>query len=266
MWIGEYDVGDVLPFWVNVHDPNKGLASDADSDPSYRIYEETSDFAIKTGTMSLFDGAGTVGFYIASETLSNPPFDRDKNYIIYISATVAAKEGTTSHRFNTKGRHRKVLSPIADRNFNNNLDALLAVLDEPYSTMIDAIWDELRSLHNVAGSFGEGMNVEEINSSSLSARLLQVSSETMVIGTVDDTAFSPTTTVFEANLEFPDPTPDHFNERTVVFTSGPLRREAVFIDDYTFTGGRSRFTISKDGEGVGGLTGAPADGATFIIL
>lgn len=80
---------------------------------------------------------------------------------------------------------------------------------------------------------------------------------TMVRGTVDTTAFTATTTIFESD-DVTTAAADHYNKRTVAFTSGTLQFQAREIEDYVVTGGRGRFTVSA-------LTSAPANNVTFVI-
>jgi len=86
--------------------------------------------------------------------------------------------------------------------------------------------------------------------------------ETMVHGTIDDTAFTPTASEFEAD-DITEATADHYvrggRGRAVIFTSGSLRDQAVEITSYALVGGRGHFTTDT-------LTEAPDDGDTFIIV
>lgn len=81
---------------------------------------------------------------------------------------------------------------------------------------------------------------------------------TIVVGTVDNTVFAPTTTEFEAD-DITEATDDHFNGRVVIFTSGALKDQATDITDYTLTGGRGHFTVTA-------MTEAPANNDTFVIV
>lgn len=87
---------------------------------------------------------------------------------------------------------------------------------------------------------------------------LALSAGTMLPGTVDNTAHTPTTTEFEAD-DITEATADHFNGRVIIFTSGALQYQATTISDYALVGGRGHFTVVA-------LTEAPANNATFIII
>lgn len=99
-FLGSWDIDDTLYFEVNTHVAATGAATDADSVPTYRVYEAATATPLLTGSMALFDSANTVGFYQASITLSAANgFEYKKHYVIYITATVSSITGTTNHTF-----------------------------------------------------------------------------------------------------------------------------------------------------------------------
>jgi hypothetical protein len=87
---------------------------------------------------------------------------------------------------------------------------------------------------------------------------LEASAETMLIGTVDNATFTPTQTAFEAD-DITEATADHFNGRTIIWTSGNLIREARRIEDYELANGKGKFTVAA-------MTEAPANNDTFIVV
>ena len=110
----------------------------------------------------------------------------------------------------------------------------------------------------------QAADVLQINSNTLAASNLAISAQQMLVGTVDDTAFAPTTSELEAS-DITEATADHFNGRVIIFTSGNLLRQLCEITDYSLVGGRGHFTVaSQTGSGV--LTEAPATTDTFIIV
>jgi hypothetical protein len=99
MYVGNFDIDDALTFVVNTH-AVVGDASDADSVPTYRVYEDETTTAILTGSMALLDSANTTGLYSEQLTLSAANgFELGKCYTIYISATVGGITGTTVRQF-----------------------------------------------------------------------------------------------------------------------------------------------------------------------
>lgn len=89
---------------------------------------------------------------------------------------------------------------------------------------------------------------------------LKLSGEAMVAGTVDTVTntHTPTTTEFQAD-DITEATADHFNGRSVIFTSGVLQNQATDITDYAAVGGIGQFTVTA-------MTEAPANNDTFIII
>lgn len=80
----------------------------------------------------------------------------------------------------------------------------------------------------------------------------------MLPGTVTNTAFTPTTTQFEA-LDISTATSNFYNGRVLVFTSGSLAQQQTDITAYQKVGSYGRFTVTA-------LTGAPSNGDTFLIV
>jgi len=96
----QVNIGDNLVFSICTHDPDTGVLTDADSAPSYRVYEGETSAAILTGTMAKLDDANTTGFYTESIacTAANG-FENGKSYTIYIQATVDSDTGGISYGF-----------------------------------------------------------------------------------------------------------------------------------------------------------------------
>ena len=98
--VGKVWHNQMLVFSICTHDPDTGVLTDADSVPTYRIYEDEVSTPVKTGTMSKLDDANTTGFYSASLTCSTQNgFRSRKTYNIYIEATVDSDKGGISYSF-----------------------------------------------------------------------------------------------------------------------------------------------------------------------
>lgn len=124
---------------------------------------------------------------------------------------------------------------------------------QSYMVVPAQIWDSM-----VGGSDTLAVDISEINGDTVSTPRLALAAAEMLPGTVDDSAFSPTTTEFEAD-DITEATADHFNGRTVIFTSGALQYQARQITDYALSGANGHFTVDA-------LTEAPANDVTFIIV
>lgn len=99
-YLGSWKIDDLLTFTVNTQVFATGVATDADSAPAYRVYEDETTTPILTGTMALLDSSNTAGFYSEQITLSAANgFEKGKSYSIYISATVSSVAGATHRTF-----------------------------------------------------------------------------------------------------------------------------------------------------------------------
>lgn len=99
-YLGSWQIDDTLTWTVNTHDASTGAATDDDSVPSYRVYEDETGTPILTGSMAKLDDANTTGFYSEQITLSAANgFEKGKSYNIYVAATVDSVVGTDSFGF-----------------------------------------------------------------------------------------------------------------------------------------------------------------------
>jgi len=87
---------------------------------------------------------------------------------------------------------------------------------------------------------------------------LSKSASTIADGTVDNTGFAPTTTQFECS-DITSAAVDYYFDRTVVFKTGALAKQARRIVAYSLVGGRGHFTVEA-------LTAAPANGVVMVIV
>lgn len=100
MNVGSYKLNEYLILTANTHDPATGAAQDADSDPTYRIYEDGNPVPIATGTLSIFDNGNTTGLYVDRIQLTAAAgYENGKAYSAYITATVNGITGTITHTF-----------------------------------------------------------------------------------------------------------------------------------------------------------------------
>ena len=97
-----------------------------------------------------------------------------------------------------------------------------------------------------------------INAIVAAAANLSASAATMVLGTIDTTGFTPTTTEFEVD-DITEATTDHYNNRLIFFRTGALAGQMTEISAYALTGGRGHFTVVA-------MTEAPADDDTIVMV
>lgn len=100
IYIGKWHIDDYITFTINTHNLSTGITTDADSAPTYRIYEEETTTAIANGTLSKLDDDNTTGYYSEQiQLLSATGYEVDKCYTIYISSTVSTNVSTSSYMF-----------------------------------------------------------------------------------------------------------------------------------------------------------------------
>lgn len=156
-YLGRHEIDDLLTFPANTHTAATGAATDADSVPSYRVYEDETTTPILTGSMALLDGSNTVGLYSEQITLSAANgFEVGKCYTIYISATVATVVGTMAHTFQVEAAPA---TATALATVDGNVDTLVASITT-VDAVADAVWDEASAGHVTAGSFGEQVKTD----------------------------------------------------------------------------------------------------------
>ena len=159
------------------------------------------------------------------------------------------------------------------------VDSILASSAPSAASIADAVWDEATSGHTTGGTFGEQVktdidailvdtsltlpattltaNVKEINGSSDSADQLALSAGVIIVGEVDSTSFTPTTTQFVTDTGLATSI-NHYVGRIIIFTSGNLVGQAQEITAY-MDGSDKKFTTST-------WTEAPANNDDFVII
>jgi hypothetical protein len=110
----------------------------------------------------------------------------------------------------------------------------------------------------VAGTGNLNVNVDSLGGSTAVVAPWLAAVGTITTGTVDNTAFTATTSVLETSSITTAAT-DHWLGRVIVFTSGTLALQATRITAYSLSSGRGRFTYNT-------VTSAPASGVSFVII
>lgn len=115
--------------------------------------------------------------------------------------------------------------------------------------------------YNALMGSGNGLraNVMTINDSTAAAIRLALSTGTMSVITVTNTAFTPTSTEFEVS-DFNGAGTDRLKGRSIIGLTGTgMSDQATKITAYSVVGGRGHFTIAA-------LNGPPPNGSTFLIV
>lgn len=96
---GVYQLEESYVFYANTHNPSTAGCSDADTAPTYRVYEAETG-PLTTGTMALLDGGNTCGFYSEAFTVAAASgYEVNKTYVVYITGAVSSITGTDSEKF-----------------------------------------------------------------------------------------------------------------------------------------------------------------------
>lgn len=170
--------------------------------------------------------------------------------------TFAQKNESTAATHRSNGNYTVPL----DATDTNTVGQLIVSINESgalpvrlnYMVMPANVWDSL------FGSDKLQVDAVELNSVAASAANLERSASAIVRGTVDNTAFTATATILEAD-DITEATTDHYKGRIIIFTSGAVKDQATAITAYSLNGGRGRFTYNT-------LTEAPANDVTFVIV
>lgn len=123
MYIGSWAIDDNMTFYVNTHVADSGTEWDADSVPTYRIYEDETGTPLLTGSMALLDSTNTEGFYSEQVALTAANgFEQGKTYAVRKTAVVSGIQGSEVDYFQIEAEVN--ISAISgDNTAANNLEA-----------------------------------------------------------------------------------------------------------------------------------------------
>lgn len=125
MHLGSWKIDDLLTFYAQVCSPASGTDIDADTPPTYRIYEDETGTPILTGTMAVLDDSNTAGWYSEQITLSAANgFERGKSYTVRKTATVSGVSASMFHFFQI-GAAVDVAYISTDATAADNLETML---------------------------------------------------------------------------------------------------------------------------------------------
>jgi hypothetical protein len=269
-YYGSWKIDDLLTFACNMHSASTASESDADSVPTYRVYEDLTTAPLLTGSMAVQDDVNTIGFYSARITLSAANgFEKGKTYHIRVHGIVGGIAANESHIFQMEAEVSLTLAGVASiwdslttalgavgsigklivDNLNATISSRLASgsYTAPPSAASNAIavWDRAMSGHTTAGTFGDKIRAH-------TAAVLEV---LVAAGS------SPTTVVLNGTTGIegapPSAIDDFYNGGVLVFLTGTLAKQRTSITDYNGT--TKTLTVVA-------LTGTPAAGDTAILV
>jgi len=188
MNLGKWEIDDLLTFPANTHAANTGAATDADSLPTYRVYEDETTTPILTGTMALLDSGNTVGFYSEQITLSAANgFEIDKSYTVYISAIVGEIVGTQSHSFQMMvATATEAKQDILDTNVDTLVSRIIGtLLTGNHNPQTGDAYAAVGALHDFDPTADDVAVVTDITNV-VDSNLLQINGNTPVVDALED--------------------------------------------------------------------------------
>lgn len=229
----EVPLDEVIHFDVVTHNPSTGAVSDADSTPTFAVYEEATDTDIGVGG-NLTKRTSLTGNYRGTFTASAANgFEAGKWYAVIASATVNSIAGkTVAMHFRAVLAEAVVGSPKADAAYFAGTAYATALAAE-----VDAVWDESISGHQTLATTGRSLTLAS-----------SILAETTTAGV-------PTSTVVK--LTAGSAVNDFYNDLQFVITSGALTGQTRTVLDYD--GATTTVTVDE------AFTSAPAAGVSVLI-
>jgi hypothetical protein len=184
-YLGSWKLDDIIRVHIQTSAVTTGAATDADAAPTWRIYEDDTATPVTTGSFSTLNSQ--VGFYVAAVTLAaSIGYEKGKTYAVRTQATVGGVIGADVHSFQIEAEvdantnsgavvlaagaitagtitDGALTSPkfaagfITAGSFSGNALAGMAVTlgSTTRATLVDEIWDEPKSGHTTADTYGE---------------------------------------------------------------------------------------------------------------
>lgn len=156
----------------------------------------SGDTVAADNSESFFDGTGYAGTGNTIPTVTTVSGNVNGS----VGSVAAGGIATTSFAAGAIDAAAIAASAIGTSEFAAAVDARI----------VDSVWDEARSGHNTAGTYGEPH-----------------------FGLVNGAAIAGTLTTTAMTTDLTEATDDHYNGRTIVWTSGVLAGQATNITDYT---------------------------------
>ena len=172
-YIGSWKIDDVLQHKVQTSSVTTGAATDADSVPTWSLYEDGTTAPVTTGSYTTFNSV--TGFYNAAITLAAAiGYEKGKNYYIRYSATVASIIGADVDTFQIEAEvDANSVSVTVNANVASvsagafqsvtigsvagtvgSVAAGVTVSSTSQAAIVDAVWSETAAGYTTAGSMG----------------------------------------------------------------------------------------------------------------
>jgi hypothetical protein len=168
-FLGSWDIDDVLRIHVQTSSVTTGAAVDADSVPTWRVYEDDTATPVTTGSFTTLNAQ--TGFYVAAITLAAAiGYEVGKQYAIRTQVTVASIIGADVHSFQIQSEVRLAAGAItagvitagALQGFTlgsvagtvGSVAAAVTLGSTSQAAVVDLVWAETAVGYTTAGSMG----------------------------------------------------------------------------------------------------------------
>jgi hypothetical protein len=169
-FLGSWDIDDVVRVHVQTSSVTTGAAVDADSVPTWRVYEDDTATPVTTGSFVTLNSQ--TGFYVANITLAAAiGYEVGKSYAVRTQVTVASIIGADVHSFQIQSEVRLAAGAItagvitagALQGFTlgsvagtvGSVAAGVTVSSTSQAAIVDGVWDEPKTGHTTADTYGE---------------------------------------------------------------------------------------------------------------
>ena len=204
-YLGSWKIDDLLTFVAVTQVFSTGVATDADSAPAYRVYEDETTTPILTGTMALLDGANTAGLYSEQITLSAANgFEKGKCYSVHIAATVSSVAGATVRTFQIEAEvdaNRINWANVDNPTTAVNLSATNIDTDQVVASVAGAVGSVTGAVGSVAGLTAADVGAIKTKTDFLPSATAGTAGGVFIAGTnAATTVTTALTTTFTGNL------------------------------------------------------------------
>jgi hypothetical protein len=233
-------IDEVVHFDVTTHNPSTAGISDADSTPTFSVFEEATDTPILSA-QSFTKRTALTGDYRGTFTVSLANgFEVGKWYNVVATAVVGGITGKcTAMTFRAAPPETVAGRPLVD------VDLVQGQTPPGAATVASAVFEEAMAGHTTAGTYGDKLRAHS----------------TAVLKGLATSGGSTTTIPLNASTgvegAVPSSVNDFYKNRVVVFITGTLAGQAASISAYN--GSTKVLTV-------GTMTGSPSSGDTFVIV
>lgn len=172
-YCGSWKIDDIVYHKIQTSSVTTGAATNADAAPTWRVYEDATATPVTTGSYSTLNSM--TGFYTASITLAAAiGYEKGKTYSIRYEATVASIIGADVDMFQIEAEvdansavtvnailtavSTGALSGVTIASVSGTVGSVAGAVTvgaTSQAAIVDLVWDEPKSGHTTADTYGE---------------------------------------------------------------------------------------------------------------